>query len=314
MNPKVFISHAGEDKERFVLAFAEGLRQQGVDAWLDRWEMLPGDSLVDKIFEDGLKNASAIIVVLSKNSVNKPWVREELNAAVVKRVNSNSKLIPVVIDNCVVPEVLKSTLWERVDDLDSFQKNIDHIVAAIYGVNEKPVLGAVPVYVKLFDCCIGDLSKMDSLVFSMACEYLIKNNDEYVDSEAVFINGGSYVVPEMSLRDSLEVLDQKNYIKLNRTLGDELDHFLVSWYGLYEYAKACIPDFPEVIKKVIIELVNKKVSCNEWIAEQICQPIVVVNCILDMFEAYGHIKQSKLLGGINEVYSVKPTLKRMLDE
>jgi hypothetical protein len=35
MHPKVFISHASEDKERFVLAFAERLRASGVDAWLD---------------------------------------------------------------------------------------------------------------------------------------------------------------------------------------------------------------------------------------------------------------------------------------
>jgi histidyl-tRNA synthetase len=72
VNPKVFISHASEDKERFVLDFATKLRNTGIDAWLDKWEMLPGDSLVDKIFEEGIKNASAFIVVLSSNSVNKP--------------------------------------------------------------------------------------------------------------------------------------------------------------------------------------------------------------------------------------------------
>ena len=58
MNPKVFISHASEDKERFVMNFASKLRANGVDAWLDKWEMLPGDSLVDKIFEEGIKEAA----------------------------------------------------------------------------------------------------------------------------------------------------------------------------------------------------------------------------------------------------------------
>lgn len=81
MPPKVFLSHAGEDKERFVVEFAKRLREKGVDAWFDKWEILPGDSLVDKIFEEGLKDADAIIVVLSENSINKPWVREELNAS-----------------------------------------------------------------------------------------------------------------------------------------------------------------------------------------------------------------------------------------
>ena len=85
MNPKVFVSHAGEDKERFVLDFATKLRSKGIDAWVDKWEMYPGDSLVDKIFEEGIKNAQAVIVVLSKYSVDKPWVREELNASAVRR-------------------------------------------------------------------------------------------------------------------------------------------------------------------------------------------------------------------------------------
>jgi hypothetical protein len=47
--PIAFMSHTPEDKERFVLEFARRLRERGIDIWLDRWEMYPGDSLVDKI-------------------------------------------------------------------------------------------------------------------------------------------------------------------------------------------------------------------------------------------------------------------------
>src|SRR5712691_12860113 len=57
--PKVFLSHASEDKE-FVLDFASRLRRRGVDVWLDRWEILPGDSFVDKIFDEGLAQAKAV--------------------------------------------------------------------------------------------------------------------------------------------------------------------------------------------------------------------------------------------------------------
>jgi len=103
---------------------AARLRAKGIDAWVDRWEMLPGDSLVEKIFEDGIKNAQAVIVVLSHNSVNKKWVREELNAAFVKRINSGSRLIPVIIDDCAVPEALQSTLWERITDLGVMTVNL----------------------------------------------------------------------------------------------------------------------------------------------------------------------------------------------
>ncbi len=51
MNPKVFLSHASEDKERFVLDFARKLRESGVDVWLDRWEMLPGVKGREKMYQ-----------------------------------------------------------------------------------------------------------------------------------------------------------------------------------------------------------------------------------------------------------------------
>ncbi len=130
-NPRVFISHASEDKDRFVLGFATKLYSRGIEAWVDRWEMLPGDSLIDKIFEEGIANAQAMIVVVSEHSVNKPWVREELNAGMVRKINGVSKLIPVVIgnvDESQMPESLKATVWERVTDLSDYESEFETIV------------------------------------------------------------------------------------------------------------------------------------------------------------------------------------------
>lgn len=39
-NPKVFVSHASEDKDGFVLGFATKLYFEGIAAWVDKWEML----------------------------------------------------------------------------------------------------------------------------------------------------------------------------------------------------------------------------------------------------------------------------------
>lgn len=139
--PKVFVSHATEDKDRFVNNFALRLRENGVDAWFDKWEMLPGDSLVDKIYEEGLKEALMVIIVLSKNSVSKPWVREELNASVIAKIQKGIRLIPVVIDECEVPEALKSTLYEKINDLLNYDENFERIKASIFGQSIKPKIG-----------------------------------------------------------------------------------------------------------------------------------------------------------------------------
>src|SRR5215207_9497571 len=97
-HPKVFVSHASEDKDRFVIDFATKLRsEQGLDAKVDTWEILPGDSLVRKIFDEGIGEAEAVIVVISEHSINKPWVREELDVSTVRSIEDGIKLIPVVI-------------------------------------------------------------------------------------------------------------------------------------------------------------------------------------------------------------------------
>ncbi len=139
--PKVFISHASEDKARFVARFAARLRENGVDAWLDQWEMKPGDSLVDRIFEQGLKSAQAVIIVLSAVGVTKPWVREELNNSAVSRINRGLRIIPVVIDQCEIPEALAATLWQRVDDLEHYDDAFQRILDAIFDRSTKPPVG-----------------------------------------------------------------------------------------------------------------------------------------------------------------------------
>jgi len=57
----VFISHSSKAKPA-VEAWAEGLRQQGIEVWLDQLEIGPGDDIVAKI-SPGLQQASAGIIM-----------------------------------------------------------------------------------------------------------------------------------------------------------------------------------------------------------------------------------------------------------
>jgi len=280
MAPKVFVSHASEDKDRFVLDFTTALRAQGVDAWLDKWEMLPGDSLVDKIFEEGIKSASAVIVVLSKFSVQKPWVREELNAAFVRRVNSGSKLIPVVIDDCQVPEALSSTLWQRIEDLNSYTASLDRIVASIFGTTDKPPLGQPPNYSTAFTTSIGNLNNIDSLVLRLACEDALKSGHAFINPSKIYFKNGNHVIPNSELSDSLEVLDQHGHIKLSRTIGARIHHFQVTNYGFETFARSCIPDYDRIIAGIVSAIVNKQILTNVELEKEIQQPRMLVDHIL----------------------------------
>lgn len=312
MTPKVFISHASEDKDRFVLQFAERLRQNGIDAWLDKWETLPGDSLVDKIFEEGIKEAEAVIVVLSKFSVEKPWVKEELNAAFVKRINTGSKLIPVEIDDCEIPEALKSTLWERVTDLSAYESSLERIVASVFGATDKPPIGSPPQYVRSFVQTIDDLNNIDSLVLRLSCDGVLKTGDPFVDPGKVFLKDGAPIVPEEELKDSLEILGREGYIKLMRTSGGGFSPYQITTYGFDAYANATIPDYQAKVAAVVSAIVNEHLRSNMAIQEKLNEPRMIVGHILNVLEGNGHIKLVKMQDGLTQVLNVSPSLKRAL--
>jgi hypothetical protein len=94
----VFISHASEDKDRFVRPLAEALSARGVTVWYDEWELQVGDSLVDRINE-GLGRSRFGVVVLSPAFFTKNWSRAELQAfASLEMQQSRSLLLPVWLD------------------------------------------------------------------------------------------------------------------------------------------------------------------------------------------------------------------------
>jgi hypothetical protein len=317
MNPKVFVSHASEDKERFVLGFATKLRAKGIDAWLDKWEILPGDSLIDKLFEEGIKNAQAVIVVVSNFSVNKPWVREELNAATVKRINGKSKLIPVVIDDCQAPEALQSTVWEKVKDLNNYDAELERIVSAIYEYREKPPLGSPPAYSQTIVDLIPGLTNVDSLVFKLACEDSIKNSHEFIGGvDGLFEKAKAVDIPAEEFYESLEILNSRAYIKGGKVHDgtNRIRHFRITSWGFEQYARAYVEDYDKVIESVGLQIVNLRQNRTIEIAAKLSQPLMLVNHIVGSFEGRGWVRVIKETGGDfnRHIYEVSPELKRIL--
>lgn len=257
MSPKVFVSHASEDKERFVVGFARRLRENGVDAWLDQWEMKPGDSLVDKIFEQGLKGAQAVVVVLSKISVQKPWVREELNASVVNRIGKGTKLIPVVIDECEVPESLRSTVWQKVDSLDDYDLSMQRILAAIFDADDKPAIGKPPSRFSASPAKIAGLTRSDDLVLRAVARIQIEENNGLVMFDRLRAEPTLAEIHEQELIDSLEILDQRYLIKIARVLGTPVSHVVLTDYGFQQYAEAYLDDYQETVTRIAALLVKE---------------------------------------------------------
>ena len=73
-----------------------------------QWEIVPGDGPVDKLFEEGFKEADAVLIVISAVSATESWVRQEFNIAIVNRIMRQTRVILVVFDNSEAPEALRS--------------------------------------------------------------------------------------------------------------------------------------------------------------------------------------------------------------
>jgi TIR domain len=321
--PRVFISHASEDKERFVLPFAQDLRAEGVNAWVDQWAMLPGDSLVRKIFTEGLDNAVAVVVVLSRVSTTKPWVAEELDAAVVKRINDDSKLIPIVLDNLDVktdvPAAVRHLLLEIVPDSSERATVVRRVVRSIFGTVERPPLGPPPLFADALAVRIPGLDRIDSLVLRLAGSEAVRDfGDQFDTAEFVETITDAQGVTDAEAIESLEVLEAEQYIEIRRTMGAGLAgmrRFTITPYGLEIYLRAYEVDYPRFEQTVIARIAERS-SGDQGTERELASSVdvapMIVRHVLDMLASTGDLSLSKPHGGSQgwRFHNVSPRLRR----
>ncbi len=289
-SPRVFLSHASEDKT-FVLELARRLRSDGVDAWVDKWEIAVGDSLVDRIFNEGIGTCDAFLIVLSTISVQKPWVREELNSGVVEAIERSAKLLAIKIDDCDVPVALKSRKWLRLDPA-SYEAEYSELLGAIVGQQNKPPLGTIPaVALRQF----GGYSIEESQVLRFLVESVSNFGNGWFDSEA--FHAGIPGITAEGLHDAMEMLANDGLANVQWSLGG---HFLVMLT-----AKAWLDHGPAILAidvqsdlRILLAQVASEGACDgtALMTTTGLTPLRVtmgVSCL----EEYGYLDVIRTLGG-----------------
>src|SRR5689334_21229059 len=126
---RVFISHSSLDKP-FARRLETSLRLAGVDAWLDEKKLLIGDSIIKEL-GNAIDESDFVVAVLSNNSVRSTWVEKELSLAMTQEQERKAKVVlPVKIDDCVVPSFLKDKLYADFSDATRFDEAIYTLLAA----------------------------------------------------------------------------------------------------------------------------------------------------------------------------------------
>jgi TolB-like protein len=108
----VFLSYSREDQAT-ARQFADGLQRTGLSVWWD--QALRSGEAYDRVTEQALEGARAVVVLWSRTSVDSRWVRTEATQA-----DRNAKLVPVMIEPCKRPIMFDLT---HTADLSGWQGN-----------------------------------------------------------------------------------------------------------------------------------------------------------------------------------------------
>jgi hypothetical protein len=102
---RVFISHSSKDKA-FVDRLVSDLVSHSIPVWFDKLDLPVGASVPGSINE-GIAQSRYFLIVLSPAAIESTWVREELNASLMKQVSlGGTFILPVLLQDCAVPPLL----------------------------------------------------------------------------------------------------------------------------------------------------------------------------------------------------------------
>jgi TIR domain len=311
--PMAFISHASEDKARFAEPLARALYQQGIRAWLDKWEMQPGDSVISKIFDEGIARADCFVVIVSEHSITKPWVREELDSGMVERINRSCRLIPIRLGEVEMPPPLRATIWIDAVGADEAAAitAADEIARVLHGHDPRPGLGQPAPYLALHSSVAG-LAADESLLLirlaeaAIASGHLLPGMNWHELLKAVAADG----IPEASATEAAHALDHASYVELTGAQRGILRLQLTSW-GFAAALPTLQPDWQELRARIIAELVNDPPTDVAGLAERVDVPPLVVHHFVDELRDEGLLNCSHYLGGNARIHGISPALRRL---
>jgi hypothetical protein len=137
---RIFFSHASEDKPLVEVVYSEFVDAYPAhQPWVDRYEIIGGQSLIDKIAE-GMNESERFFIFLSPVSVEKPWVKRELQRALMREIDGVDPdyIVPVRVDGLErVPPFLEA---KKYIDLSRLTKDewLAEFDAAISGTPATP--------------------------------------------------------------------------------------------------------------------------------------------------------------------------------
>jgi hypothetical protein len=310
-SPRVFLSYSHEDRPT-AERLASSLQAGGVEVWFDKWEILPGDSLVHKIFEEGLSRADAFVVLISRHSVDSKWLQQELDAAMVRRMEGVTRIVPVRLDDVALPMQLRSLIW--IDLTRGFDEAIRELQKAIFEIHGRPPVGQPPEFVKAELSTVPGLSRLGTaLGLFLLKAGRAESGFEESYSEAKLAESLNLTSEEAD--DAVEELEALGLVEVRNYLGTApYSHGDVEpTYALFLHFRDHGLDYDpeEDIMAVASAVAAQKEADGQRIAELVRLSPIRINRAASYLEDYGLIRVLRTFGtapfAFNALYATGAT-------
>jgi len=133
-----FLSHNSSDKP-VVEDIAKRLRAKGVEPWLDKWNLIPGNPWQEEI-EQALDDCPTCCVFVGPSNIG-PWQDEEMRDAIDRQVsNGNMRVVPVLLPDATrgergrLPPFLRRATWVEFRDGAGDADALHRLVCGIRGI------------------------------------------------------------------------------------------------------------------------------------------------------------------------------------
>ncbi|MBK9718217.1 MAG: TIR domain-containing protein [Saprospiraceae bacterium] len=194
--PKAFISYSHDTLEhkKWVLELATRLRNNGIDAILDQFELQAGDD-VPHFMETNLANANKILMISTERYVEKAnngeggvgYEKMIITSNLLKRIDEN-KIIPLIRQSGTtkVPTFLKSKLYINFSKNDDFEFSYDDLVRSIHNTPlfKKPPIGNNPFQQIEKEKIGGDIETLNLVLKTIAT---MQDNSAYVSGKDIAV-------------------------------------------------------------------------------------------------------------------------------
>ena len=122
--PYYFISYSRQEVT-FVDSFTRELEKHGIRTWVDFRNLVPGHPWQEQL-DEGVANAAAVLLVVSKSSMASGPVKDEVK----KSLAAGRRIVMIIFEPCTIYSDLKEREWvDFTRDFPSATEQLKSILA-----------------------------------------------------------------------------------------------------------------------------------------------------------------------------------------